>query len=640
MSKLHGRVNNGLFTTFDPADLPIPDWFDFGAGVGAGGTKAAPATQIGATTPAVVRATATPTPILYLQEAGTPALISVSDINQGQMGDCFLLSAIGEIALWHPSAIMNMITLNADGTETVTLHLAASGQLPTFGTTSFKTTTVTVTNSFPSYAVNNGASQDVFNGQKEIWVQVLEKAVATLDGGYGAIANGGNPMIAMEELVGQPTTWLSPSTLTLQALQNDIAAGDLIVMDTFSSGGLPYGLVSSHAYMFEALTMQNGTPMVQLGNPWGFDQPSLIPLAQLSRGIAEIDIGQFVNSNAVASTSGDDTIRLSTPVINASIDLGPGNHTLILANGTNSAIVANTETINGGTGDDTITLATVAVNTRVDLGAGNNKLVLGNFTNTVSVANVQTIVGGSGNDTVTLITPLTTAMSVDLGAGSNTLVLANGGNSGSISNVGTLIGGSGADSVTLKTPVVNGSVDLGGGNNRLTLANGTNSVTAANTQTVVGGTGGDTILLSGTLAAMVIGGGGMNFVTGNAAADQFVFDQNSAGNYTKVMNFSTSKADKIALDTTGSSTLGANAYNLGGAALALNKDLADVANATARWATRLANGGKGGFAYEQDTGQLYYSGNGSFANGGTLVGLITTDGVHPWVFNASSFIQV
>ena len=286
----------------------------------------------------MVRTTASLTQVLYLQEAGDPALISVNDIHQGQIGDCFLLSSIGELALWYPSAITNMIRVNADGTETVTLYVAASGALPSFGTTSFKAVSVTVDNTFPSNAVNNGASQDVLNGQKEIWVQVLEKAVATLNGGYNAIANGGYPVISMEELTGQAATSISPSSLTLQLLQSYMAAGDLIVMDTPSSGSLAYSLVNSHAYMFESLTMVGGTPMVQLGNPWGFYQPAAIPLSQLPWVIVEVDIGQFAASNNINGTAGNDTITLPTAVINAFIDLGAGSDTLILANGIRRAL--------------------------------------------------------------------------------------------------------------------------------------------------------------------------------------------------------------------------------------------------------------------------------------------------------------
>ena len=109
----------------------------------------------------VAATSATLTDVLYLQEAGTTAPISVYDINQGQIGDCFLLSSIGEIALWHPSAIMNMIQANANGTETVTLYLASNGSLPNFGTTSYEATTITVTNTFLSDGVNSGATQDV-----------------------------------------------------------------------------------------------------------------------------------------------------------------------------------------------------------------------------------------------------------------------------------------------------------------------------------------------------------------------------------------------------------------------------------------------------------------------------------------------
>jgi hypothetical protein len=241
---------------------------------------------------ALVSTPPTLTQTLYLTEPGTTSPISASDINQGQLGDCFLLSSFGEEALFHPSAVTNMIHNNGNGTETVTLYTSANGRLPTFTTTSFKATTVTVSNVFSSESVNSAAKQDVVGNQKEIWPQVLEKAVATLDGGYNAIAYGGDPLVAMEELTGHATSYTTPASLTLATLQNYVAAGDLIVMDTSSGGRLPYGLVTDHAYMFDKLTGTGSSAAVQLINPWGFDQPAAIPLTRLvSSGIVEIDIG-------------------------------------------------------------------------------------------------------------------------------------------------------------------------------------------------------------------------------------------------------------------------------------------------------------------------------------------------------------
>jgi hypothetical protein len=252
----------------------------------------APAMDFGASTAASISTAAALTQTLYLIETGTMTAISVADINQGQLGDCFLLSSFGEEALFHPRAITNMIHNNGNGTETVTLYTDKSGHLPTFGSTSFKAVTVTINNSFPTNSVDNGAKQDVLGNLKEIWPQVLEKAVATLNGGYGTIANGGYPVLAMEELTGQVATATSPASLTLATLQRYITAGDLITMDTSSKGSLPYGLVNNHCYMFEKLNGSGSSATVQLGNPWGFDQPSEIPLSQLSRGgIVEVDIG-------------------------------------------------------------------------------------------------------------------------------------------------------------------------------------------------------------------------------------------------------------------------------------------------------------------------------------------------------------
>jgi hypothetical protein len=227
---------------------------------------------------------------LYLTEAGNTAAISISDINQGQIGDCFLLSAIGELVRTEPTAISNMIVQNTNGTETVTLHIAANGALPFFGTTAFKTVSVVVANNFQSSSVNNGAAQDLVGGVKEIWPQVVEQAVAQLSGGYANISHGGYPVVAMEELTGHAATYMSPASITLASLQAMVAAKDMIVLDTAASNAT-YNLVGGHAYMFDSLVVQNGTTYIKADNPWGFNQPSLIPFSALGKAFAEIDIG-------------------------------------------------------------------------------------------------------------------------------------------------------------------------------------------------------------------------------------------------------------------------------------------------------------------------------------------------------------
>ena len=233
------------------------------------------------------------TDVLYLTEPGTSSAISVSDINQGQLGDCFLLSSIGEIALYDPAAIQQMIHVNANGTESVTLFESPNGHTPGVGASVFASMDEVVTNTFSTASVNNGTTQDVVGNQKEIWVQVLEKAYAQANGGYAGINQGGNPCIALQQLTGEAAKWESASQATLPSLTADVAAGDLIVMDTANSNNLPYGLYGNHAYMFEGLVTSNGTACVKLGNPWGFDQPALIPVTQLSRGIVEVDIGHL-----------------------------------------------------------------------------------------------------------------------------------------------------------------------------------------------------------------------------------------------------------------------------------------------------------------------------------------------------------
>jgi len=236
---------------------------------------------------------------LYLVEPGNTAAIAVTDLNQDALNDCFLISSIGELVLTDPNFIKNMIHQNSNGTETVTLYEEASGKVPTYNYVgAFKKVTEVVTNKFVSDSVNSGATQDVVNGVKEIWPQVIEQAVAQLDGGFSAFTNGGYPDVAMEELTGvqasaiYPVTSVSAATLYTD-IEKAMKADDMIIFDTVDNP-TSYNLVGFHSYMFDGIKGSGATAAVKLLNPWGYDEPSqLVPLNKLAGNVSEVAFGHY-----------------------------------------------------------------------------------------------------------------------------------------------------------------------------------------------------------------------------------------------------------------------------------------------------------------------------------------------------------
>ena len=62
---------------------------------------------------------------------------------------------------------------------------------------------------------------------------------------------------------------------------------------------------------------------------------------------------------------------------------------------------------------------------------------------------------------------------------------------------------------------------------------------------------------------MLVGGGGFGpSEQATSSADVFVFDKDSAGDYSMVMNFSEASGNKIGLDTNNSETLTGDTYSL------------------------------------------------------------------------------
>jgi Calpain family cysteine protease len=258
------------------------------------------ATAITVKTPVIVQ-----TQAVYVTETGNTNAISVTDVNQGQIGDCYFLSPLIECAAFHPSTIMDAIKINSDGTETVTLYTDSNGKPVSFNTKTFKQTSVTVTNTFQSNSVNNGSTQAILknltSSTKEIWPSIMEKAFAQLYGGYNAISNGGFPTLAMETLTGKEATATTKASSMSEAnITSLLNSGAMLTVDTFYANSI-YNTVGHHCYAITGQKTINGVLNVAVTNPWGVYAPGtqtsngtgFIPISKMSSIFVELDVGHF-----------------------------------------------------------------------------------------------------------------------------------------------------------------------------------------------------------------------------------------------------------------------------------------------------------------------------------------------------------
>lgn len=220
--------------------------------------------------------------------------VAMSDVNQGNIGDCFLLSSVMEVIRKGPQFISNMIHDNHNGTQTVRLYEDSGGYLAQWNTTSFKPVYETVDDrSLSPGGVNASPMQDTVGGVKEIWPQVIEQAYAQLNGGLLSIAYGGSPQIAIETLTGHPGSQTN-GTFNMSMLQRLINANCVMTFDTLPFGNLTNGLVNNHSYAYNGCNVAGpggSQTTLNLVNPWGFANPSPVPISAVAANFGAIDLG-------------------------------------------------------------------------------------------------------------------------------------------------------------------------------------------------------------------------------------------------------------------------------------------------------------------------------------------------------------
>lgn len=211
----------------------------------------------------------------FIQGAGDSCCIDPNDVEQGTIGDCYLMAGLMAIANQNPSLIKNAIQENPDGTYTVTLHVRdVWGNL--------QEVKETVDGSFPSYngKVVFAQGGDVANNKTEMWAMVIEKAYAKHSGGYEELV-GGDPGRAVELVTGvkaerQPA---SKSDLTIGWLANEQKLGHTITVGSLQNPGsnalyatsVPKKdrLFAKHAYVVTGVDEKTGTVTVR--NPWDWN---------------------------------------------------------------------------------------------------------------------------------------------------------------------------------------------------------------------------------------------------------------------------------------------------------------------------------------------------------------------------------
>jgi Calpain family cysteine protease len=207
---------------------------------------------------------------------------SYLNVHQGNVGDCWLMASLAEVAAREPSVIENMITFDGQSSE---FAVTPYGQIPYVQTVDVWTVRlynkvgnpvyITVDSELPgggtyyaqptvNYVLGNGA----------MWVALVEKAYVqangdgfvttgnTYDNGYSDLTKG-SPSWAMSAILGPSANFsIDPGSAATAWNQ-----GILVVLCTGNTTA-SYDLVPNHCYAMVGFN-PNALQPYQLYNPWG-----------------------------------------------------------------------------------------------------------------------------------------------------------------------------------------------------------------------------------------------------------------------------------------------------------------------------------------------------------------------------------
>jgi hypothetical protein len=260
------RNQNNAFETLESRTMmsvaPVPH-------VAAAAKKTAVISAPLHTTPKIVKTidpATTDKTITYQSFANDPLFSTdgptAADVNQGYLGDCYLLSTLATVASTDPKLIEKDIV--ADGNDLFTV---------TFG--SGKGTQINVNADLPVWPDGQVAYAGL-GQQDSLWVALMEKAYVIYTSpkthAYNSISGGWmSSAFSALGLKSQTTLNASSAAGLLTTIANDLNKGDFTTFGTLSTLPTNSPLVEGHAYeVVSASDDANGNPVsLTLRNPWG-----------------------------------------------------------------------------------------------------------------------------------------------------------------------------------------------------------------------------------------------------------------------------------------------------------------------------------------------------------------------------------
>ncbi len=179
--------------------------------------------------------------------------LTMAAVGQGQLGDCWLMAALGVVAENDPQFIRDHIRQNDDGTWTVTIY------------DNGKPVDVNVGMTVSKNAAHNSEGKVSF-------VSLYERAVAEHFGSYEKTAEGHHSGDAFALITG---TTVEPTRVSdLASLQRQLESGPVTVGTYHDANQMLKGVSQNHAYMVDQVELHynpstgRDEPMVHLINPW------------------------------------------------------------------------------------------------------------------------------------------------------------------------------------------------------------------------------------------------------------------------------------------------------------------------------------------------------------------------------------